>query len=191
MDGDDRSPKRAFSHAQMTARQRIVIELLARGAKAKEIAGKLGITENGARKLMARALGAQAKELLSAEAYQNAAARYLLQHDALLEAWFPHAVGVGVVDGERVKPDKEAADVVLNLMKQYAQVYGLNAPVKIQPVGPAEPQGVRPAADVVGAVMQHLDELAERMGALPKAIEAQEVDAEPVTESAENPVTGE
>lgn len=197
MDGDQTStgggksgPKRAFSHAQMTARQRVVIEMLARGAKAKEIAAKLGITENGARKLMARALGAQAKELLSTEAYEHAAARYLLQHDVMLQAWFPDAVGIDE-HGNRVPKDKAAADVVLNLMKQYAQVYGLNAPVKIQPVGPAEPQGVRPHADLVSTVLEHLDELAERMGAIPKAIEAHDVDAVAVTEGIEIPVTGE
>jgi DNA-binding CsgD family transcriptional regulator len=154
---------RSFSPSATTARQRRVIELLANGKKAREIAHELGgITENGARKLMARALAAQARRLLSEEAFEQAAATYLGWHERLFEAWMPYAVGY--VDGQTMKPDKDGADVVLKLMKQYADVYGLNAPIRVQPVAADDPGAVRPEADIVTAVMTHLDELSERMG---------------------------
>jgi hypothetical protein len=156
---------RSFSHAQATARQRRVIELLAAGTKARDIAKTMGgITENGARKLMARALKAQAAVLLSDGAFEAAAAVYLERHDMLLEAWLPHALGVNPdAPNERGKPDKDAADVVLRLMKLFADVYGLNAPIRVQPVDPDSGPG-RPGVDLVTAVMAHLDELSERMG---------------------------
>lgn len=171
----------AFSHAQTTARQRLVIELLSMGTKAADIATRLGISENGARKLMARALKAQAVELLSTEAHERAAALYLLWHDGMLQAWMPYALGR---IGRQVQaPDKDAADVVLKLMKQFADVYGLNAPVLVQPVAPAaDGLPVRPQQDLVAAVMKHLDELAERQFPPPIIQHELEAQATPIPE---------
>lgn len=174
-----RTRPQAFSHAQTTARQRVVIEMLAQGAKAKAIAGKLGMTENGARKLMGRALKAQAAVLLSREAFEQAAALYLLWHDEMLQAWMPFAIGR--VDGARIVPDKDAADVMLKLMKQFADVYGLTAPIKVQAVAGehAGPSSERPQADLVALVMKHLDELADRQ--FPPVVRGEiEVQATPI-----------
>lgn len=171
---------RSFSHSQTTARQRKVIDLLANGVKPKDIAAEMGgITENGVRKLMARALAAQAQFLLSDGAFATAAAIYLTRHDALLAAWFPHAIG-GFVNGEQVPLSKDAADIVMKLMNMYADVYGLKAPVKVQPVA-AEPAPTRPTVDLVSAVMDHLDELAARMGPPPVILE-EEVTGDDVPE---------
>lgn len=155
---------RAFSHSQTTARQRKVIDLLANGVKPVEIAKQLGgITENGVRKLIARALKAQAADLLSTGAFERAAGLYLLWNERLMAGWMPYALP-RVHNGETVPPDKDAADVVIKLMKQFADVYGLNAPIKVQPVDPATANAPRPEGEVVAAVMAHLDELSERMG---------------------------
>ena len=169
---------RSFSPSATTARQRKVIELLSLGKKVREIADEMGgITEDGVRKLMRRALTAQAADLRSADAFDRAAATYLIRHDALMESWFPLAIGR--------TPNKDAADVVLKLMNLFADVYGLKAAIKVEPVSAGEGGHARVEAEVVEVVLGRLQELSERQR--PAEIEGT---ATEVTEGDENRVTG-
>lgn len=169
---------RSFSPSATTARQRHCIELMSLGRTAAQIAAEMGgITENGARKLMKRALMGQAAELLSADAFARAAALYLLHHDAMMQAWFPRAVGT--------HPDKDAADVALKLMNLFADVYGLKT-INIQPLAPVEEGSGRVGADVVQVVLARLQELSDRQQ--PPAIEATVAEVLP-EEAVSQPVT--
>lgn len=157
---------RSFSPSATTARQRRVIELLSLGKKVREIAAEMGgITEDGVRKLMRRALTAQAADLRSADAFDRAAAIYLIRHDALMEAWYPAALA----------RDKDAFDAVYKLMNLFAEINGLKAPIKIEPVGAGEGAHARVGAEVVEVVLGRLQELSERQR--PAAIEGTATEA--------------
>lgn len=165
MSGPSNLP-RSWSPSAATARQRKVIELLAMGKQVPQIARELAITDNAVWKLMRRALANQAKDLQTPEGFDRAKALYLLHHDAMMATWFPRAVGT--------HPDEKAADIVMKLMSLYADVSGLKAPVKIEPVG----DGVELARpEVVALVLDRLDELAAR-STPPKEIEGEVVDTQ-------------
>lgn len=151
---------RSFSRSATTARQREAITLLANGVTAKEAGRKLGgITENGVRKLWARALRAQAREMRSADAYERGLAQLMLRLEALLATWLAKGIA----------GDKDGADISLRTLALIMRVCGYDDQRTTRPqIGDggdtAEPGHAQPlpAAQLAG-VLERLEDIGNRL----------------------------
>jgi hypothetical protein len=151
---------RSFSRSATTARQREAIKLLANGVTAKEAGRQLGgITENGVRKLWARALRQQAKEMRTADAYERGLAMVMLRLEALLATWLAKGIA----------GDKDGADIALRTLALIMRVCGYDDQRSTRPQvgdggdpatdGPGQPL---PAAQLAG-VLSRLEDIGNRL----------------------------
>lgn len=144
---------RSFSKSATTARQRRAIELLANGYTAAQAGAELGgITENGVRKLWARALRAQAAELRESDAYERGLAITLLRLETMLTRWLPRANQL----------DKDAADIALRILGLIIRVCGYDEK------GPARgPRAIEaPESDAIAGVVLPADAIEGVLGRL-------------------------
>lgn len=152
---------RSFGRSATTARQRKAIDLLANGLTAKQAGAQLGgITENGVRKLWARALRAQAAEMRTSDAYERGLARIMLHLEALLATWLAKGIA----------GDKDGAEIALRTLALIMRVCGYDSPATTRPqVGdggdPATDTGPgRPLdAGLVNAVLDRLETIGNRL----------------------------
>lgn len=176
---------RSFSRSATTARQRQAIDLLANGLTAKEAGRRLGgISENGVRKLWARALRAQAAEMRNSDAYERGLALILLRLETLLLPWLAKGIA----------GDKDGADVALRTLALIMRVCGYDSPATTRPqigdggdtaadTGPGQP--LAPAQ--VAGVLERLEDIGNRLSDAARAqtIEGQLAD-QPATEKETN-----
>lgn len=158
---------RSFPPTAVTARQREVIRLRALGTPVPEIARRLGgVTESAVWKLLKRALAAQAAELRTTEAFEAALALHVARYEMLLSPWMPKAIAL----------DKDAADVVLKILSQIADVSGFKSIKLVPDTGPAD--RVSAPAAMIASVLDRLEQLHERHNAPPATIDGETVEEE-------------
>lgn len=177
-----RSPvPRSFSKSATTARQRAAIDHLANGLTAKETGQRLGgISENGVRKLWARALRAQAASMRESDAYERGLALILLRLETLLLPWLAKGIA----------GDKDGADIALRTLALIMRVCGYDDPKTTRPqvgdggdttaAGPGQPL----APSQVAGVLERLEDIGARLAeAAPQAaIEGHVVEEQPQPE---------
>lgn len=167
---------RSFTKNQATARQRRVIELMANGKTAAEIAELMGpVSVSAIRKMQKRALANQAAEMANREYWQAAHVLQTMQYQALLARWLPRAVSASF--------DDKAAEIALKIMNQYDGISGFKT-VRLETSssdgGTGEISVPLTQAQIAG-VMSRLDGLADRF-TMAEVIDGETVDGPGDTE---------
>lgn len=113
----------------ISARELRALDLLTAGASYSQIAQVLDLKSRaGAHGLVTRALAKRAQEWDEVTVPQ-ARSLYLERLEKLFQRWFPLALGSPT---KQLPPDPHAAKLVLDMLKRYADVTGINAPVKVE-----------------------------------------------------------
>lgn len=175
---------RSFSRSAVTARQRKAIDLLANGATAKEAGQRLGgISENGVRKLWARALRAQARDMRDSDAYERGLVVVMLKLEALLAPW--------LVKG--IAGDKDGADIALRTLALIMKVCGYDNPAATRPqVGdggdtPDAGHGRPLDPSQLASVLTRLEDIGTRLAAASSPVIEGELADQPANEQEGTP----
>jgi hypothetical protein len=140
------------SPRMVTARQRQIIELAALGTPLEQIAKVMGsIRIDSVRRLLDRALAAQAETLREDGAWERAYVLQTTRLDMLMATWMPKALA----------GDDKAATMVDKWLTHYERLQGLAAPQRLEAAVTVDDASAG-RASVIEAVLARLDDVKMR-----------------------------
>lgn len=131
--GETSDQRRARERADaVLERERQALELFVKGKTFQAIADTLGVAYTTAHTYVYRGLRRRAD--MDSEIASNARAFLQLQLEALMGTWMPMALGIAVDErtATRLPPDPRAAEIMGRYIKQYAEITGALAPIKVE-----------------------------------------------------------
>jgi DNA-binding CsgD family transcriptional regulator len=164
--GENADQRRKRERTEAVAeRERMALEMFVQGKTYAEIGSRLDVSYSTAHRYVHYGLERRAAQ--DGEIAGKARAFLQMQIEALMGVWMPRALGtVGSLDGEQnTPPDPRAAEIMHRYIRQYAEITGALAPIRVE----GDMQVTRPL-DEEEATAAILGALA-RMGAKSQVIE--------------------